>query len=281
MSVSEEYFNKIKKDIEDTGFPLEAKVASVFSKLNYDSLYSSYYIDKDENKGREIDFIATKHFSETEDNHGLTYEYVFKTICEIKKANKKPWIFFTTEPNELFSRYELFNFISNDTFSKVIMKKNLVKNSAKSQWLNNRIARSFYEGFTHNSGRDDILKALTGVSKAYYHFKEIDHVNNSKSDDCYLSSYDLLVIVDGDLFESYIDKNEELVLEEKDYIQMSFKYISPSYPELIKRHYSGLMIHVVKVDYLEEFLLNRADKHEEIYNKTKVYWDINPLPPKA
>jgi len=165
----------------------------------------------------------------------------------------------------------LFN---NDTFTKNKPEINLYRfKKQHSHLVHENVARSFYESFTNNSGRDDILKALTGVTKAYYHFKELDHVHNESSPDTYISAYDLIVILDGHLLEAYMDSNNEMVVEPREYIQMFFQYLSPSYTELIDGYYQKLMIHVVHVDYLDEFLHNKNEYHQKMFNHIKAKWE--------
>lgn len=61
--------DKILKDILTTGFPLEMEVSNNFARDRWTVDHNSYYIDKDELKGREIDLIASYFLSNPKSNN--------------------------------------------------------------------------------------------------------------------------------------------------------------------------------------------------------------------
>ena len=93
--MKQEDIEKLKSQIIKGGFPFELEVARMFLKSKWHVENNTYYLDRDEKKGREIDLIAEyikqfeapKHYS----------EFVFSFITEIKKETEKPWVFFATE----------------------------------------------------------------------------------------------------------------------------------------------------------------------------------------
>jgi hypothetical protein len=49
----------VREWLEGEGFPLEMRVAAAFRKTGFDVRQSSFYMDPESGKGREIDVIAT------------------------------------------------------------------------------------------------------------------------------------------------------------------------------------------------------------------------------
>jgi len=86
--------DRIKKDIEKTGFITELEVGEILRKRQFYTNHNVGYHDKDFNKSREIDITATKSYRNEEAN--LYIEYHF--ISEVKKVSKRPWIIFTSVP---------------------------------------------------------------------------------------------------------------------------------------------------------------------------------------
>ncbi len=247
---------KLKKDILSTGFPFEMEVSQVLRSSGWRVKNSPYYIDKDENKGREIDIISTIHkvyeiYKET------SMEICFSLIMEIKKSEDKPWVFFTSDvtgPVEqlLHKDYETSGFVTQSHVINRLLRKNTQK-------VNSRIGRNFYQGFTKNGGRDDIYKALSGTLKATYHALENCSAKNNNSGDRYLHFFEPVVVIKGKIFEVYIDKEGSMKLEEVKYIQTDFNYMSPNYMSQ-----TGNVVHIITNEYLPEFIAERKASLESL-----------------
>lgn len=246
---SSEFKSKLIKDIKKTGFPFEMEVSSLLKRRGWHVSNGLYYIDKDENKGREIDVIAENHKSQFFDfNKNLTLEVVFTLILEIKESKDKPWVFFTSESTTLDLLPKKY------TFGGFEMKANqlnslLRKYTEKSQ---KRMGRNFYIGFSGNGARDDIYKALSGLTKALIHFIETDENKDDTGGDRLFRYFEPIVVIKGKLFEAFISDTGDMNLEECNHIQTYFNYLSPNYSNNKKS-----VINVITEDYLEEFLISR------------------------
>lgn len=53
---------EILRAIDQTGFPLELRISEILQSRAYHVANSLYYVDEDENKGREIDIRALKNY---------------------------------------------------------------------------------------------------------------------------------------------------------------------------------------------------------------------------
>ena len=67
MSVEKSEKDKVFNYIRTTGYPTELTVGNVLSRSGYQVDHSIYYLDKDEQKGREIDISAWKCVAELPD----------------------------------------------------------------------------------------------------------------------------------------------------------------------------------------------------------------------
>lgn len=114
-----------------------------------------------------------------------------------------------------------------------------------------RIGRSYHEGFKAEKEESQIFKALTTTIKA----SEDCLRRNSTPDDDFLPSVhtqihfiDPIVVVDGVLYEAYLNENSEMQLSEIGHIPVSFGYISSEYD---RSHY---LIDVVTLKGLPNLL---------------------------
>jgi hypothetical protein len=251
--VSEQLKEKLLKDLKETGFPLEMEISKHLQTENWSVTNGSYYIDKDENKGREIDIIARVHRS-AEVYKELSLEVVFSLIMEIKKSEQHPWVFFTSPingpvENLIPKKYQFSGFSTEPHRINRVLRKNTIK-------IKERVGRSFYQGFTKNGGRDDIYKALSGVTKATQHFIDTSTAKGDTSGDRLLHSFEPVIVIQGKLFEAFLQRGE-LILEESNYIQTFFNYLSPNYSTNSRN-----IIHVITKEYLHEFIT----EHKESLN---------------
>ncbi|QNF29635.1 hypothetical protein [Metabacillus elymi] len=251
--MSEELKVKLLEDILKTGFPLEMEISQKLRSNGWRVSNSSYYIDMDENKGREIDIISSIHKNK-EVYKEIYLEILFSLIVEIKKTEDKPWIFFTSEVHGPIEKYLPKDYVMSGFANKPhVINRLLRKNTEK---VNTRIGRNFYQGFTKNGGRDDIYKALSGVIKATYHFMENSSAKDNNSVDRLIHFFEPVVVIKGKLFETYLKEDGEQVLEEVNYIQTQFNYLSPNYSDGTS---SNKVVHVITSDYLETFVIERKE----------------------
>ncbi|UKS64699.1 hypothetical protein [Rossellomorea marisflavi] len=257
--MSDELKNKLMEDILKTGFPLEMEITQTLRENDWAVRNGSYYIDKDEDKGREIDIIATKHIVNEIEETGFSREVVFSLIIEIKKTEGKPWVFFTSEAEGSIEKILPIDVaIAGFKTQSYLLMRMFRENSHQ---IHTRIGRNFYVGFSGNGGRDDIYKALSSVIKATRHSLENSVAAGNKGGDELFYYYEPVVVIKGNLFEVYIDDEGKQVLEEADYIQTQFNYISSNYP--IK---SRKIVHVIKADYLPQFINEHKDSLHSFCN---------------
>jgi hypothetical protein len=91
--VSDKLLDKLKEDIPKTGFVTEMLVTAMLREGGWIAADHTYYMDRDENKGREIDVVAIKTNDVENEKRKITLTLAL--AVEIKKVTSKPWVIFT------------------------------------------------------------------------------------------------------------------------------------------------------------------------------------------
>ncbi len=94
QSVIDTEIANLRADIVKTGYVTEMIATGIFDKAGWQNFDHSYFLDRDENKGREIDLLAIYYHTESNAKKSLTVGLGLSV--EIKKATSKPWIVFTS-----------------------------------------------------------------------------------------------------------------------------------------------------------------------------------------
>ena len=233
--MSGELIDRVKDEIARSGFPLELRTGAQFASAGFDVRHSSYYIDRDENKGREIDIVA-QSYAEMGDRGmlGIT------CVVECKKS-VHPWVAFSTPRAPWMTAFGLVHnrrglpTLKHSPTSTLALARAFHFHDAK------RVGRSFME--THSKGMDGsgpFYSAIMSVCKAASH--EIDQ---SRPDGEYvlgdqpdLQLYLPTVVVEGRLFEAWLDGGV-LQTEEREHIVVEQNYMSAKYRR------SGAVVDVV------------------------------------
>lgn len=256
--MKDEDIEKLKSQIKKGGFPFELEVAHEFTNKGWSVENNTYYVDKDENKGREIDLIAqyVKQYNIPQKHYA---ESTFSFVTEIKKEKEKPWVIFTTETT---SFEKLFYSIYSDKIYNNFDSKVLAKSFKQhSQVLHDRLGRSFTEGFSQ--GRDKIFTSLCNVTKAF--ISKLENKEKPSSTDSILYYYEPLIILSGQLFEAFLNENKELVVEKREHLQIRFNYMSDYY----KERTNGYIINIVTQDFLPTFINYRSLQFDKIFKQIK------------
>ena len=252
--------DKILEDLNKTGFINELRVAQKFEEKSWRPKLNDSFFDKDSQISREIDLIVKKRASNVKNKLGL---WINLTV-EVKKS-AKPWIVFT---NDLEKKGGLFNGMPGWTL--IHGGENYIGENGpiftprdiheKIMRINKtRIGTAFHESFKPPTETSKIFQAIISACKAAVDKSEIHPRENSfmkdfrESDEIYLEFYHPLVVVDGPLFEVYLDKANEIQLEEQKWIPVNYEYSSKQYSESFG-HSISFYPDIVKFDYIEEYI---------------------------
>lgn len=279
--------DRIVDDIKKTGYPTEIQSASKMINDGWTVFHNPSFLDKDEGTCREFDIEAIKTFKakvgpgslptaytpaeEMEMKNGIFFYTNIRLICECKKSDDKPWVFFISkEMNKsvLLNEYVHGNFSIDSNQINEKFKSHNINYDIKNSILNhkcissshhyfekNYFARTFYEALKGNEESQQIYKAVMSCIKAtlYYQYYKIS--NN------FFINYPI-IIFKGNLFTSSIVKNE-IKVDKTNHVQLAYNYIIPYTIQdspFLNRFPSPLgnrqkfIIDIVNFEYLDDFL---------------------------
>ena len=162
---------KIFEFIETSGFPFEMKAAECFERLNWDVYPGFDFIDVEEGKNRELDFVATKKIN------GIN----FHILVECKHSNSSVWIF-AQKKKRIFNEYYHATKHFPTTFKGVkerrrIPLQDLPVNNPKAVEANNYLVCK-KNGDAFKDGRQTIKEGVNQLIKAFINYSHNINANN-------------------------------------------------------------------------------------------------------
>jgi len=237
---------KIIKDIEKSGYPLEIYTTSMLETKNWCVINQDGYLDVEEGKWRTVDISA---FKRIEIPSSPVYRVLHLTLIIECKNSEKPWVFWTRdkEGQRLFELLLAFAMIKLE--SRPLLHPLRVEKMARCLHYYfpqfNKVAFIFYEAFK-NGKKEDIFEAKNQVIKALtYKRREISETISKLAFNNIILIFYPLIIFDGPLYELEL-VNEKPKLNPSQYIQYFTSHGFPE-PEMF-------IIDVVRKDYLHEYL---------------------------
>ena len=255
----DELKTKLLKRLEETGYPVELRVGSIFSSCGIPNLHHNrYYVDKDEQKGREIDICAyTNVFSEKP-----SLSVGLGLICEVKQSRKYPWIILSTKKGFTWGGegWSRLHYSVGEVDAELLSFEEIESKSTTRQFA--RIGRSYYEGFKTANAKSSIFEALTTVSKAAEHWlkRNAEAVKGMEGEPRSITFADPLIVLDGLLYEAYLDEDSRMKLDEISHIPISFGYISTEYSRF------GYLVEVVTIEELPVLLAKKRKWITHMHN---------------
>lgn len=217
---------KILEAAQKAGFDSELKAASILAEAGWKANQSVYFIDKDENKGRELDAAAYRVFFDGSRKPEISC--IINLCIEVKKTSD-PFIFYSSEPSrfEGVSGYGLFHWqrnVTHDVLSYQDIERYKPFANPK------RVARS-YSGFKDGK-TNHIQSGVISAFKAAVHEQEnCDERYSTVSRD--ISFFIPIMVVDGPLYECFFESgNPTLKAEEVEEILFIQNYHSVGYGRL-------------------------------------------------
>ena len=275
----------LKKEIAKSGYPLESYVASVISSQKGWSLYfNPYFLDKDENKGREIDVKAT-YSSDELYNKGSSVFMGLSLMIECKSIRGNAWVFFKN-PTELYSpilRCSYFDFFGEpdgDTLSSLISSKKST-HFDRCRTKATQYAEYIISPNKSNKRNDNIWTSEIKLIKACS--EEIENLmkeNGETVEELKLEGIDLwvdspddiihyvypVIVFEGKLYEASI--GDDIRLKRRQYIQLHVDFKSRNYEgryciDVVSRQFFPKFLRNVEADVnvFEKRILKHQQKH--------------------
>lgn len=230
--------DRIKKWLEEQGYPLEMDVARAFRERSFAVQQAEFYPDPETGDSREIDVVARLRA----EYERRLLELVFPVEC--KRATSKPWLIFTDRSIRLAGPARVMQRATSKAgreFLRLLKGNRSIQQTGLFS-LPKRPGYRLTEAFT--SGRDWAYDALMGVTSAARGFADVAGERKVAS------IYFPLIVVEGRLFECYTDGPDSMNITEVRKGSLVWRN-----PVLTAVH---SIINVVTPDGLEDFM-DRAE----------------------
>jgi hypothetical protein len=245
---------QLKKKILRSGFPLEIKVASVvsteFEKIYSDISTSPYYLDRDEDKGRELDIKAQIPIGTNKDSPMI----FLNLLIECKNVMGNSWIFYESPHSVAVSHrttsiLEATNWFSDS--SHFMYNSNLHYHNIPITTVNDEFVT---DRKTSNGKTNNLFEAITTLIKATDFEEETEKSNlrnliyTDPQGLNYINVYYPIIIFNGTMFKvNQVEKGFDMKLEPVSHIGCYIDYVSGKYD-------IDVLLDIVHVNYLEKFI---------------------------
>jgi hypothetical protein len=269
-----ELLEKLKKDLEKSGLGSELKVRQSFEKRGWSVYSGGAYLDKDDNKSREIDISATLGRQSRKGKTRIFSNWV-TIYAEIKKT-EKPWIIFKSKLPKYKTTCAWNNLIHavNLPCEPHKLVRLMSKNSLliRNGWLGTGIHEAFkkpdqpsrwYGAFTTTlKACESYLESCQSENTTPTDEKQTDSVLKNPAS---LEFIQPLVILDGILVSAELSEDNEILLEEICSAAFEFEYRTPSYCQLSYR------IDLTTLDSLDEYLSIVEKRQKDISDGLDIF----------
>lgn len=226
MQNRDELESRILREIRQTGFPLELRVSQLFSNRGCYVANNLYFLDKDEEKGREFDLRVLKNYEFEKEGTGYRVRHCL--LIECKKSEDKPWVFFSspiTSYDPGLPRIPCRGVKRGKEWFMSLQLRELKRRHPFASYA--RRGRSYFEPFRKTKESSKIIfGALTTVAKATIFMRDTEFAAGH-SNICF---YYPLIVFDGNLFEAGLH-GKDVRISPVDSLLVTFFYRSSKYED--------------------------------------------------
>ena len=201
---------EVLKWLQGQGYPLEMLVAKSFRRAGFRVIQSEYYVDPDLKTEREIDLVAWR----TKISSEFTARIDMSVEC--KASSDKPWVLFTSEDTRI-SRGASVAQRAASRLGHSLLRRFTDREEIRGLPLFDLPERPGYgltQAFT--SGQDVAFAAASSAAKAALHSAvQADSHTRVVPGPVVQVSFSG-VVIDGRLFECFLDESENMRVEEVD-----------------------------------------------------------------
>lgn len=292
--------NFIRDKILESGFPLQFYVSSILNRYKWQVYPNTYFLDKDEMKGRELDIKAESDMSEINTSLGFLGIKIILLI-ECKKIPGNAWVFFKGPSDEvapisshstldyLRHRQKDFSFLSSSygnirfSFEMPTHFDKMFIDFTKSE---KRFGFTVYDEVIidekESNKRTDnlwssimtLVKAMSQTEQDFIASDEFSEKGGYLIHSIQKGSllFDIIkfvlpvIVFEGRLFEASYE--EELQLKKQDYVPLTINYKSGNYEgeyciEVVHKNFFEEYLKIIKND--QEVLEKRANENAVQY----------------
>jgi hypothetical protein len=229
----------IKSALKKKGYPLENYVQALLVGKNWHVQPNAYFLDKDTNKGRELDIKAYYEAFASNSWSG----FILNLLIQCKKLPGNAWVFFSVPRQSALytriSKYDLTEFLK---LGKLEIYDKKGTHFDKSEVLATNYCEIITDKERSNKRDDNIWECVMTLIKAtsqelekeHADFKQYLEQDLGSSDEFVEDPSELvsifypLIVFDGKMYEA-IFSNDEITLEKREYVQLFVDYQSGRY----------------------------------------------------
>ena len=249
---------KYVKQIEKTGFVLEAKIAEMLRRHRWTVIHGRYYIDDVQDSVREIDLLAYK----AKEIAGILYYTTLIVSC--KKNEQNIWALLTKDrdnddpnmnwdPLQVWSNNKVLSFMLSRDWKQDYLEK-LEEIGIYSELMNAEVNLFAFQEMNRSKGtpKNDkaIFSATTSLLKAQnYEIKALPERKQTPA----LYQFNLVSVFDGDLVRLHFSDGQVSASERDSDVYIGNYIVDQS--DTCSR------IHLVRANVFDTFL----DSYDELY----------------
>ena len=246
------------KQIEKTGFVLEARIADMLRKHHWSVIHGRYYIDDVKDDVREIDIVAYK----VNEIDGLRYYTTLIVSC--KKSEENIWAMLTKDrdsddpnmnwdPLQVWSNNKVLSFMLSKEWQQDYVRE-LRETSVYSALMHAEVSLFAFQEMKRSTGTPQndraIFQATTSLMKAQdYEIKSLPERREEPA----LYQFNLVSVVDGELVRLHFD-DDQIRASEQDSDVYIGNYI-------VDQENVWSRIHLVRASAFETYL----DSYDELH----------------
>jgi hypothetical protein len=240
---------KLREWLATEGYPLELTVGRSFQKAGWEIFHGQHYLDPESAKLREIDVHASSGpYVGAKKGMGMVSVHL---LCECKVSQDKPWIVFTSYQGDdelrLIGRLTPGEAAANALTHAVLTNRDKFTTLVPGKRIGHGVARAFVQ--SRSADPTGPFAAVLGAMSATVALSN-DHYQallQGSGITRWLAIYLPLVVVQGQMFEFYLDEsgNETLVECSRAHI---LAYLPGPYPD-------PLLVQLVTASALPQFAL--------------------------
>jgi hypothetical protein len=228
----------IKDELKKRGYPLENYIQSLLAGSGWHVQPNAYFLDKDTEKGRELDIKAT--FDNFKADSWTSFLPTLLVQCRRLPGNA--WIFFSVPKTVLhlrIAKYSLMDFLEIRDFYDIFDVKET--HFDKREVLATNYCEIITDKNKSNRRNDNIWECAMTLIKATSQDMELEVSDTERyltvdisSDEFFKDPFELIsifypvIVFDGKMYEAKFS-NDEITLERREYIHLFIDYMSGRY----------------------------------------------------
>ncbi len=246
---------KIKKEIEKSGFPLQLYVIDICSKKNTGRMPNIHYVH--EGKLKEVDLYAFFEEINLRPQEGENLQHTSTSMIIVcKKSEDRPWVFFSSSAHQSADIFYFTKYVSEfDSYFKQQGEYPLLgqihKDLEKNHYMDKTISKciTYSEAFEKDRpSHSQIYEAIESVL-SFLHYRRELYLRYFRKPGWFSEFFFPVIVLDGLLFEARLE-GEKVDLTGKDQVQLRTDYAGEIF-----------IIDVVRKGHFENFLQSIEGDH--------------------